>query len=43
MLEALRFAHAAIKIQCKAQMEFAEELGKTVKREYCHEVNDEEL
>jgi polyribonucleotide nucleotidyltransferase len=43
MLEALRIAHAAIKIQCKAQMEFAEELGKTVKREYCHEVNDEEL
>ncbi len=43
MLEALRVAHSAIKIQCKAQMEFAEELGKTVKREYCHEVNDEDL
>ncbi|NMC37316.1 MAG: polyribonucleotide nucleotidyltransferase, partial [Bacteroidales bacterium] len=43
MLEALMVAHDAIKIQCKAQMEFAEELGKTVKREYCHEVNDEEL
>lgn len=43
MLEALKIAHEAIKIQCKAQMEFAEELGRTIKREYCHEVNDEEL
>lgn len=43
MLEALKIAHDAIKIQCKAQMEFAEELGRTIKREYCHEVNDEEL
>lgn len=43
LLEALKAAHAAIKIQCKAQMEFAEEVGSTVKREYCHEVNDEEL
>src|SRR5512133_3419362 len=33
MLEALKIAHEAIKVQCKAQMEFAEELGKTVKRE----------
>jgi polyribonucleotide nucleotidyltransferase len=43
MLEALRLAHETIKIHCKAQMEFAEELGKTVKREYCHEENDENL
>jgi len=43
LLEALRFAHEAIKVQCKAQMELAEEVGSTVKREYCHEVNDEEL
>ena len=43
MLEALKVAHDAIKIHCKAQMEFAEELGTTVKRTYCHEVNDEEL
>lgn len=43
MIEALRIAHSAIKIQCKAQMEFAEELGKTLKREYCHEINDEDL
>ncbi len=43
MLEALKVAHDTIKIHCKAQMEFAGELGKTVKREYCHEDNDEEL
>ena len=43
MLEALKIAHDAIKIHCKAQMEFAQELGTTVKREYCHEVNDEDL
>jgi polyribonucleotide nucleotidyltransferase len=43
MLETLSIAHEAIKIHCKAQMEFAEELGTTVKREYSHEVNDEDL
>lgn len=43
LLEALKTAHAAIKEQCKAQLELAEMAGKTVKREYCHEVNDEEL
>ena len=43
LLEALKAAHAAIKEQCKAQFELAEMAGKTVKREYCHEVNDEEL
>jgi polyribonucleotide nucleotidyltransferase len=43
MLEALKIAHDAIKVQCKAQMEFAEEVGSTVKRTYCHEVNDEDL
>ena len=43
MLEALKIAHEAIKIHCKAQMEFAEEVGSTVKRVYCHEVNDEDL
>ena len=43
MLEALKIAHDAIKVHCKAQMEFAEEVGSTVKREYCHEVNDEDL
>ena len=43
LLEAIRVAHDAIKVQCKAQMELAEEVGSTVKREYCHEVNDEAL
>ncbi len=43
LLEAMKVAHEAIKIQCKAQMELAEEVGSTVKREYCHEENDEEL
>ena len=42
LLEALKAAHAAIKEQCLAQMELAKELG-IVKREYCHETNDEEL
>src|SRR5659263_45139 len=31
MLEALKIAHEAIKIQCKAQIEFAEAVGSTVK------------
>ena len=43
LLNALRAAHDAIKVQCVAQMELAKEVGSTVKREYCHEVNDEEL
>jgi polyribonucleotide nucleotidyltransferase len=43
MLEALKIAHDAIKVHCKAQMEFAEEVGSTVKRTYSHEENDEEL
>ncbi|MCM1522244.1 MAG: polyribonucleotide nucleotidyltransferase, partial [Muribaculaceae bacterium] len=43
LLNALRTAHDAIKTQCKAVMELAEEAGATVKREYCHEVNDEDL
>lgn len=43
MLEAIKVAHEAIKVQCQAQIELTEACGKTVKREYCHEVNDEEL
>ena len=43
LLEALKVAHEAIKVHCKAQMELMEEVGSTVKREYCHEENDEEL
>ncbi|MDP4276756.1 MAG: polyribonucleotide nucleotidyltransferase [Bacteroidota bacterium] len=43
VIEALKVAHEAIKLQCKAQMELTEQVGKTVKRTYCHEVNDEDL
>ena len=43
LLAALKAAHDAIKVQCQAQIEFAEAVGSTVKREYCHEVNDEAL
>ena len=43
LLEALKAAHAAIKPMCQLQKELMKELGTDVKREYCHEVNDEEL
>jgi len=43
LLEAMKVAHEAIKVHCKVQMELAEAVGSTVKREYCHEVNDDEL
>ncbi len=42
MLEAIKFAHEAIKAQCKVQEELAAEVGVT-KREYNHENNDAEL
>ena len=43
MLGAIKFAHEEIKKQCQAQLELMEEVGKTQKREYCHETNDEAL
>ncbi|MBC3539762.1 polyribonucleotide nucleotidyltransferase [Rufibacter sediminis] len=43
MLEAIRVAHDAIKIQVQAQLELAQEVGNTTKREYSHETNDLEL
>lgn len=43
LLQALRAAHEAIKPMCRLQKELSKELGTDVKREYCHEVNDEEL
>ncbi|MBS2097941.1 polyribonucleotide nucleotidyltransferase [Carboxylicivirga linearis] len=43
LLEGMKVAHDAIKVQCQAQIEMMEALGKTEKREYCHEDNDEEL
>ena len=42
LLAAMKAAHEAIKVHCKAQMELMEEVGSTVKREYCHEENDED-
>ena len=43
MIEALRLAHEAIKQQCLVQIELTKEAGKTVKRVYNHEDNDEVL
>ncbi len=43
LLEAIKFAHEEIKVQCKAQLELMELCGTVKKREYCHEENDEEL
>ena len=43
MLEAIRVAHEAIKIQCEAQVELAQQVGKQQKREYSHEKHDLEL
>ncbi|MDR0430816.1 MAG: polyribonucleotide nucleotidyltransferase [Tannerellaceae bacterium] len=43
MLEAIKVAHEAIKVQCQVQLELSEACGKLTKREYDHEVNDEEL
>ncbi|MDR0833904.1 MAG: polyribonucleotide nucleotidyltransferase [Candidatus Symbiothrix sp.] len=43
LLDAIKFAHETIKVMCQAQIEFAEAIGTTVKREYSHETNDEEL
>ncbi|MFH0842492.1 MAG: polyribonucleotide nucleotidyltransferase [Bacteroidota bacterium] len=43
MLAALKVAHEAIRVQCRAQMDFASEIGAPAKREYCHETNNEEI
>ncbi|MGB4205924.1 MAG: polyribonucleotide nucleotidyltransferase [Bacteroidales bacterium] len=44
LIEALKIAHEAIKIQCRAQNELVAEVEKAMlKREYCHETNDEEI
>ena len=43
MIGALKAAMAAIKPMCELQTELSKELGTDVKREYCHEVNDEDL
>ena len=41
MLEALKLAHEAIKVQCQLQIELTKEVGKVEKRTYNHEVKDE--
>ncbi|MDJ1499161.1 polyribonucleotide nucleotidyltransferase [Xanthocytophaga agilis] len=43
ILEGLKTAHEAIRIQIQAQKELEAEVGKTEKRTYSHEVNDPEL
>lgn len=43
MLEALKLAHDVIKKQCELQLELTRETGKTQKRTYNHENNDEAL
>jgi len=43
MIEAIKFAHEAIKIQCLIQRELTVAVGKTEKRVYSHENHNEEL
>ncbi len=43
MLEAIKIAHDAIKVQCTALNELTKLAGKEEKREYDHEKSDEEL
>jgi len=43
MLEAIKFGHDAIKIHCKAQMEWVGEMGGRPKRKYEEEIKDENL
>lgn len=43
MLEAIKFAHEAIKVQCQAQIELRKACGIEGFAEYCHENNDEDL
>lgn len=43
MLEAIKFAHEAIKVQINAIKEFVIKAGAKAKREYVHEINDYDL
>ncbi len=43
MVEAIKYAHEAIKVQCAAQVKLAEAFGKKEVREYELEIEDEEL
>ena len=43
MLDAIKVAHDAIKVQCQAQLDLRKECGIEGFKEYCHEKNDEDL
>ncbi len=43
MVEAIKFAHEAIKVQCEAQMKLAEAVGRKEVREYDSEIEDDDL
>ena len=43
MVEAIKKAHEAIKVQCQAQLDLAEMIGGVTKQEYSHETHDEDL
>ena len=43
MIDAIKFAHDAIKVQCKVQKELESETKSIVKREYSHEKHDNDL
>lgn len=43
VVEALKVAHDAIKVQCRAQKELEAKVGKTEKRQYNHETHDDAL
>jgi len=43
MVEAIKFAHEAVKVQCAAQVRLAEAVGKKPVREYEQEAEDEAL
>ena len=43
MLEAIKFAHEEVKVQCLAQIEFMKKAGKEAKFAYSHETHDLEL
>ena len=43
MLEGIKVAHEAIKAQCQLQLDIAEAVGASEKREFEHEPSDEEL
>ncbi|MEE1962386.1 polyribonucleotide nucleotidyltransferase [Allomuricauda taeanensis] len=43
MVEAIKFAHEAIKVQCAAQVRLAEAVGKKETREHEQAIEDEEL